>query len=280
MVTRLALVQVFQVRILAGQLRVIEARNNPTKPVSAVILAAGRGTRMKGELPKVVYQVAGRPMIRWVVDAARRAGARPIVLVVGHGAEQVRAIFASDSGDIAWATQDKQLGTGHAAACARQALKGFTGDILVLAGDGPLIRASTIARLLAHHRRNRAAATLASATIADPTGYGRIVRDPQGRFQSIVEHASASEAQRRIREVYPSYACFDGAILFPALERLVPDAASGEYRITDLFAMFLAEGRRVEVFDGLPPEEVLSINTPAQLEEVSAILSSRPEEAA
>jgi bifunctional UDP-N-acetylglucosamine pyrophosphorylase/glucosamine-1-phosphate N-acetyltransferase len=259
---------------------VIEARQNTSRSFAAVILAAGRGTRMKGDLPKVAHEVAGRPMIRWVVDACRRAGARPIVLVVGHGADLVRSIFANDGGDLAWATQEKQLGTGHAAACAREALRGFGGDVVVLAGDGPLIRASTIARLLAHHRRHRAAATLATSTIEDPTGYGRIVRDAQGRFQAIVEHASATEAQRAIREVYPSYACFDAAALFPALAKLSADAASGEYRITDAFTAFLREGRRVEVFDGLPPEEVLSINTPAQLEEVSTILSARPEEAA
>jgi bifunctional N-acetylglucosamine-1-phosphate-uridyltransferase/glucosamine-1-phosphate-acetyltransferase GlmU-like protein len=232
---------------------------------------------MPGQRPKVVYEVNGEPMVRWVVRAVRESGARPIVLVVGYGAEQVRAVFDGDDADLVYAVQDRQLGTGHATLAAAGALRGFAGEVIALAGDGPLIRGATIRSLLQRHRGAGAAATLAAAVVDDPAGYGRIVRDSQGHFRAIVEDRNATDAQRAIREIYPSYAVFDAGLLFEALRRLAPDEASGEYRITDVPAMLLAEGHRVELLDGFPPEEVLSINTPAQLREVDRILSSRVE---
>jgi bifunctional UDP-N-acetylglucosamine pyrophosphorylase/glucosamine-1-phosphate N-acetyltransferase len=252
------------------------ANNESQRPLAAVILAAGKGTRMPGTQAKVVYEVGGRPMIRWVVEAVRAAGARPIVLVVGHGADAVQAVFAGED-DIVYAVQTEQLGTGHATACAGGALAGFTGDVLVLAGDGPLIRAATIDALVRRHRQTGAAATLATATVADPSGYGRIVRDEAGQFQAIVEHASADDAQRSIREIYPSYACFDARLLFALVGQLSPDEASGEYRITDIPQLLKARGHVVELVDGFPPEDVLSINTAEQLRQVDSILSSRME---
>jgi UDP-N-acetylglucosamine diphosphorylase/glucosamine-1-phosphate N-acetyltransferase len=239
-----------------------------------VILAAGKGTRMNSDLPKVVHEVAGRPMVRWVVDAVRTAGARRIVLVVGHGADTVRACFAGDD-DIEYVIQEEQLGTGHATRMAEPPLEGFEGDVLVLAGDGPLIRPETISIMLERHRAARAAATLATAIIDDPTGYGRVVRDADDRFVSIVEHRNATDEQRAIREIYPSYACFDADLLFGTLRRLLPDAVSGEYYVTEVPAMLRAAGHDVEVVDAVPPEDVLSINTVEQLREVEAILFAR-----
>jgi bifunctional UDP-N-acetylglucosamine pyrophosphorylase/glucosamine-1-phosphate N-acetyltransferase len=252
------------------------ATRDDRRPLAAVILAAGKGTRMPGDEPKVTFAVGGRPMICWVVDAVRDAGARPIVLVIGYGADAVRAVFAGDD-DVVFAVQAEQLGTAHATGCAAPVLAGFTGDVLVLAGDGPLIRPGTIRTLVERHRESGAAATLATAAVDDPTGYGRIVRDASGKFRAIVEHASATEDERRIREIYPSYACFDAALLFSLLDRLDPDEASGEYRITDLPQLLLERGHAVELVDGLPPEDVLSINTIQQLQQVDAILSSRME---
>lgn len=250
-----------------------------TRPLAAVILAAGKGTRMNGDLPKVACEVAGHPMIRWVVEAVRNVGARPIVLVVGYGAQRVRDVFHGDDGDLVYVMQEKQLGTGHATACAGQAMDGFDGDVLVLAGDGPLIRTETIRTLVARHRERGAAVTLATATVQDPTGYGRIVRDAGGRFEAIIEHASATEAQLSIREIYPSYACYDASLLFATLPKLASDEPSGEYRITDVPALLGADGHRVELVGDFPPQDVLSINTPEQLEQVGMILSRRAQDA-
>lgn len=246
--------------------------------LAAVILAAGKGTRMRSDLPKVLHPVAGRPMVAWVVDACRAAGASRLVLVVGHGADAVREVFAGCD-DVEFVLQAEQRGTGHATRCAAPPLEGFVGDVLVLAGDGPLIRAATIDAMRDRHRETGAAATLATSVVEDPTGYGRVVRDAEGRFVAIVEQRNADAAQRAIREIYPSYAIFDASALFDALAALAPDAVSGEYYVTDVPAMLRKAGRRVEIVDAVPPEDVLSINTPEQLAEVDAILTARMEAA-
>ncbi len=253
-------------------------RDASSRSVAAVILAAGKGTRMGSDLPKVVHAVAGEPMVRWVVKAVREAGASPIVLVVGHGAEHVREIFRDDA-DIIFVLQEQQLGTGHAVDQARAAIAGrpdlATLDLFVLAGDGPLIRTKTLLTLLEAHRRSNAAATLATSIIPDATGYGRIVRDTGRGFQEIVEHKDASEAQRAIREVNPSYYCFRAASLFETLGRLDNNNANGEYYITDVFGLLRGAGERVEVIEAVPAEDVLSINDPRQLADVDAILRRR-----
>lgn len=232
---------------------------------------------MNSDLPKVAHEVAGSPIVRWVVEACRESGADPIVLVVGHAAEIVRQIFAGDHDDIVFVMQHEQRGTGHAVMCTTEALSAFDGDVLVLAGDGPLIRAETIRQMREHHTATGAAATLATSVIDDPTGYGRIVRDADGRFRAIVEHRDATPEQLKIREVYPSYACFDAGTLFASLEKLQPNAKSGELYVTDVPAILLTAGERVELLPAVPPEDVLSINTPEQLAEVDSILTSRLE---
>jgi bifunctional UDP-N-acetylglucosamine pyrophosphorylase/glucosamine-1-phosphate N-acetyltransferase len=246
-----------------------------TRPLAAIVLAAGKGNRMNSDLPKVAHRVADEPMVHWVVRACREAGANPIVLVIGHGADEVREIFAGDDSDIAYANQDEQLGTGHATMCAKSALANFDGDVLVLAGDGPLIRAQTIRLMHRRHVETSAAATIATSVIPDATGYGRIVRDAHGAFVAIVEHRNCTDAQLGVREIYPSYACFDAKLLFEMLGHLKPNESVGEYYLTDVFSMLKDRGYRVEVIDAVPPEDVLSINTPQQLAEVDAILRLR-----
>lgn len=245
---------------------------------SAIILAAGLGKRMNSDLPKVLHEVGGRPMVCAVVDACREAGCGRIVLVVGHKQELVRAVFAGQR-DVEFAVQDRQLGTGHATRCAESlfaAEKREPGHaVFVLAGDGPLIRAHTLAAMLDRHRATGALCTLASSVIDDPTGYGRIVRDGAGRFVGIVEHRDCTPAQLAVREVYPSYAVFDARTLFDELATLRPNERAGEYFITDVPASLLAKGRRVEVIAAVPPEDVLSINTPEQLAEVDRIYRAR-----
>ena len=245
------------------------------RPLAAVILAAGKGVRMNSDLPKVVHEVAGRPIVWWVVKAAREAGANPIVLVIGHGVEHVRAIFEGDDADIRYVLQDRQLGTGHATLCAQEALGDFKGDVLVLAGDGPLIRPRTIATMHQAQRAAGASATLATSVIEDPIGYGRVIRGADGRFQEIVEHKNATAEQLAVHEIYPSYACFDVDRLFAMLRELQPNELTGEYYLTDIPAMLRNAGEVVELVEAVPPEDVLSINTLQQLAEVDAILTAR-----
>lgn len=237
---------------------------------------------MKSDLPKVVHEVAGAPMIRWVVHAARQAGCSPLVLVVGHGEELVRAALrggGSRDEDLRYVRQEEQLGTGHAVQCAAPALENFQGEILVLAGDGPLIRPASLRSLIDHHRQTGAEATLATAVLDDPAGYGRILRDEAGGFLGIVEDKHATDRQREIREINPSVYCFAADALFRTLPRLERRPGSGEYYLTDAPGLLVEEGRRVEAVNTLSAEEAVSVNTPGQLAEADRILRNHPEHA-
>ncbi len=230
---------------------------------------------MGSDLPKVVLEVAGKPIIWWVVQAVRELGAELIILVIGHGGGKVREVFAGDDHDIKYVLQEEQKGTGHATNCARELLKDFIGDVFVLGGDGPLIRSFILQQMLEQQRSAQAAATLATASIADPTGYGRIIRNHEGRFEAIIEHSNTTPDQQLINEIYPSYACCDSQLLFEMLNKLQPNETSGEFYVTDVPTMLRAEGKIVELVQGVPEEDVLSINTPQQLAEVESILNSR-----
>ncbi|HVZ94518.1 MAG TPA: NTP transferase domain-containing protein [Phycisphaerales bacterium] len=251
------------------------------RSLSAIILAAGKGTRMNSDLPKVAHRAAGLSMVEWVADACAAVGCSRIVIVVGHRQEVVRDLFANRSGpgNIEFAIQDEQHGTGHAVMCAESlfaAEKSAPGhDVFVLAGDGPLIRPATLKQLLERHRATNSAATLATSVITDPTGYGRIFRDAAGRFSAIVEHKNASPEQLKINEINPSYYCFDVRELFESLKRVGRNPVSNEYYITDVPELLLKAGKRVEVIPAVPPEDVLSINTLEELAKVDAIFRSR-----
>jgi bifunctional N-acetylglucosamine-1-phosphate-uridyltransferase/glucosamine-1-phosphate-acetyltransferase GlmU-like protein len=196
-------------------------------------------------------------------------------VVVGYKQELVREALAGEAG-VEFVVQEEQLGTGHAVMMAEPAFRAEPGrDVFVLCGDGPLIRVATLDQMLGRHRVQGAAATLATSTIEDPTGYGRIVRDAGGRFAGIVEQKNATPEQLAIREVNPSYYCFGAGELFESLKRVGRNELTGEYYITDVPALLLEAGRRVEVIDAVPPEDVLSINTPEQLAEVDRIFRSR-----
>ncbi len=241
--------------------------------IAAVILAAGKGTRLKSDVPKVLHEVCGRPMLAYVLDACRAAGVRPAIVVVGHGKDQVIAAFADDR-DITWVEQNPQRGTGHAVMVCREHLPRYD-HLLVLCGDGPLIREETIRTLLERHVGGGFAATLATAVLSDPTGYGRIWRDGAGRLRGIVEHADATPQQREIREVNPSYYCFRTADLLPLLDRLQPNNAKHEYYITDAVAMLIAAGRPVEAVTSVRPEDVFSINSRQELALVNRVMRDR-----
>lgn len=232
---------------------------------------------MGSDLPKVVHRVGDRPMVSIVAGACHAVGCSPIVVVVGHGREHVERALIDAPGDVRYALQAEQLGTGHAVLCASSSVADvdLDTDVFVLCGDGPLIRESTLCSLLETHRGMGAAATLATAVVDDPTGYGRIVRDGGGRFSRIVEQKNASPEELSIREINPSYYCFKLGPLMDALRHVERNPKTGEYYLTDVPALLLAGGARVEVVEAVPAQDVLSINTPEQLAEVDRIYRQR-----
>jgi bifunctional UDP-N-acetylglucosamine pyrophosphorylase/glucosamine-1-phosphate N-acetyltransferase len=240
----------------------------------AIILAAGHGKRMKSERAKVLHEVCGRPMIRYVVDAARGAGARTIVVVVGYGSEQVRACLEKDP-DVLFATQERQLGTGDAVRVCRRVLEGYRGPALVLVGDEPLIRPEPLADLLALQQSDGAACLLGTAVLPDPTGFGRILRDSAGRFLRIVEERDCNPEEKAIREVNPSCYVFDLPGLWDALDRLDTQNVQGEYYLTDAPALLHTLGRKVVALNALEPDDILGVNTRQHLAQAHAIMQSR-----
>lgn len=246
--------------------------------LAAVILAAGKSTRMRSDLPKVLHAVCGRPMLAYVIDACREAGVDECIVVVGHRKEAVLAAFAGEP-RLRWVDQPEQKGTGHALMCARDAV-GRHANVLVVCGDGPLIRGSTLRSIVSRHLETGAAATLATAQLADPAGYGRILRDPDGRFRAIVEHNDCTAEQLAIREVNPSYYAFRTAELLGALDELRPDNAKQEYYLTDALSVLVRRGRRVEAFPAVPADEVRSINARHELALINQTLQQRIQSAA
>jgi len=238
-------------------------------PLHVVILAAGEGKRMKSTTAKVLQKIAGKPMLGHVIDTARQLGAAGIHVVYGHGGEQVRAAFA-DQTDLHWTEQEQRLGTGHA---VQQAMPSVPVDarVLVLYGDVPLITAETLQRMLAAPGR----IAVLVADLQDPTGYGRIVRDPQGRVGRIVEHKDADDEQREIRTVNTGILVADGEALRRWLQRLGNDNAQGEYYLTDVFAFAAEEFNAAEMVHVHDPIEVEGANDPWQLAQLERAFQRR-----
>lgn len=247
--------------------------------VSAIILAAGQGTRMKSDAPKVLHTVCGRPMLAYVLEACAAAGCKEQIVVIGHQAERVRQAFATPPAGVrlTWVEQTPQLGTGHAVMVCRRELERLTGPVLVVAGDGPLVRSQTLKQMLEEHVRSGAACTLATSILDDPGRYGRVVRDERGELVGIVEYLDADQSRRQIKEVNVSLYCFDAAALVSVLDRLTNDNAKGEYYLTDALGLLAADGKKLSAVAAVPSEDVLSINTVDQLRQVEAILARRLE---
>ncbi|MEZ5316649.1 MAG: bifunctional UDP-N-acetylglucosamine diphosphorylase/glucosamine-1-phosphate N-acetyltransferase GlmU [Vicinamibacterales bacterium] len=239
-----------------------------------VILAAGKGTRMKSAQPKVVHALAGRPIIEHVLRTVDALRAAQTVLVVGHGADQVKAALAGRQG-LQFVMQAPQLGTGHAVQQTESVLGDRAGTLLLLYGDVPLLSSGTLQRLLESHRNSRAAATVLTAEIADPYGYGRIVRDADGAIARIAEERDASGAERAIREINSGIYAFDLAPLFPALHELESDNAQGERYLTDLVALYRRKGLRVGTLCLESAEELRGVNSRADLADLTAVVRAR-----
>ena len=248
--------------------------------VTAVILAAGEGKRMRSDLAKVLHPIAGQPLLEHVLEACERAGVRRAVVVVGARREQVMAFLdARPSGAMAvrTAVQAEQRGTGHALGCAWPAIDalGATRELVVLCGDAPLIRARTIADLVGLHRARAAGATILTADLDDPTGYGRIVRAPGGDVEGIVEDRDASPAERALTEINSADYVFDRRAVQDALARVTADNRQGELYLTDTIALLKAEGRPILALRADDAREVLGVNTPEQLAEAERAFLAR-----
>ncbi len=229
---------------------------------------------MNSERAKVLHEICGRPMLSYVVNACRLAGVNKIVVVVGYGKDDVVRSLGDDPG-VEWVEQAEQKGTGHAVQCCAEALKGFSGSVLVIAGDMPLVRRVTLAGLIQSREKSGDSVTLATTHLDDPTGYGRIVRDGQGRLEAIVEHRDCTELQQQIREVNPSYYCFDSARLFEALNEVQVSPDTGEYYVTDVVQVLRKAGHGVSATITVPAEDARGINSRLDLAMVGRVMEDR-----
>jgi bifunctional UDP-N-acetylglucosamine pyrophosphorylase/glucosamine-1-phosphate N-acetyltransferase len=253
-----------------------------TRPLSAIVLAAGGGTRMRSPLPKPLHRLCGRPMLLHVLDALAELPIERVVVVVGYRSSEVTKVLESEAPPelrLEFVEQSDPLGTGDAAAVG---LTGFPagadledGDLVVLPGDTPLLRPATLAALVRAHRLQDAAATLLTARLEDPSGYGRVVRAKDGGVSRIVEHLDATAEELEIDEVATSIYCFRHSVLAPTLRRLAPSNVKGEVYLTDSVAVLDDAGYRVVTMLASDPVEAAGVNDRAQLAAAEAVLRER-----
>lgn len=233
----------------------------------AVVLAAGKSTRMKSETPKVLHPVCGRMLIDYVLDAARAAGVEKIVVIVGHKADMVQNALQHHP-DVVFAEQKEQNGTGHAVMMAEPHLKDHTGSVLILAGDTPLLQGSSLKALLDDQASEGAACVIGTADTASNQGLGRVVRDSKGRFECIVEEKDATEQQKQITEINTGCYAFETQLLLQSLSQLKPNNAQAEYYLTDCPRILMDSGHSVAASCSLTIEEAIGVNNRLQLAEV------------
>ena len=239
----------------------------------SVILAAGKGTRMKSELVKVLHPVAGRPMLAYPVAAAKAVGSSRIIVVAGHQKDKVEAALQGRQVDIA--LQSEQLGSGHAVLMAAPHLKDFEGDVLILCGDVPLITTATLEAFLAAHRNNKACVSVLTVELDNPAGYGRILRTAGGDLCGIIEHRDATDAQRAVREINTGIYCCRAPFLFEALGKVKTNNDQGEYYLPDIVSIAAAAGMPVQAVKTFDFEEVAGINDRAGLAKAEAAMQAR-----
>jgi bifunctional UDP-N-acetylglucosamine pyrophosphorylase/glucosamine-1-phosphate N-acetyltransferase/UDP-N-acetylglucosamine pyrophosphorylase len=240
---------------------------------TAIVMAAGKGTRMKSDLPKVLIEVRARPMIDYVIDVLEGSEIDRTVVVVGYRSDLVRQALAGRKG-LSFVEQTEQRGTGHAVMVCREELAGYDGPVLIVAGDSPMLRSGSVRALFREFERLKPACLLGTTHKPDPSGLGRIVRDGEGTFLGIVEHKDATPQQLRITEVNLSTYVFNARDLWLALDQIRNDNAQGEFYLTDCPGVLKAAGKDVRALPVLQPSEALSINTREELAQVEAALEA------
>jgi bifunctional UDP-N-acetylglucosamine pyrophosphorylase/glucosamine-1-phosphate N-acetyltransferase len=246
-----------------------------SRPAAVIILAAGEGTRMKSKTPKVLHSLCGRSMLGHALAAARELGPDRLVVVVGHGREQVSAHVAAEAPQAQVVVQERQGGTGHAVRTVIEAVGSINGQVIVTYADMPLLRAATLAELAREGETSRNAVTVLTARAADPAGYGRIVRDASGAMVEIVEEADATAGQRRIDEINSGCYAFDGALLADAIKRLPTGNAQGQEYLTDVVAILRGDGHRVGTVVAADPAEIQGVNDRVQLASARRVVNYR-----
>ncbi|MEJ2634955.1 MAG: NTP transferase domain-containing protein [Calditrichia bacterium] len=241
--------------------------------LATIILAAGKGKRMKSDLPKVLHPLNDRPMIQYVIEVAEEIGSQKIVLIVGHKKELV--MEAVKDRNVEFVVQEQQLGTGHAVRQTENLFRNFEGDVLVLSGDVPLLTAETIRHLIEIHKQEKPLATLLTAEMDDPTGYGRIVRDENGFVQKIVEHKDADSDILKIKEINVGIYLFNGPKLFETLPLIRNDNSQGEYYLPDVVKIYVDRGEKVAAVLTSDVEETHGINDVEQLTRAEKLLLER-----
>ncbi|HSE33010.1 MAG TPA: bifunctional UDP-N-acetylglucosamine diphosphorylase/glucosamine-1-phosphate N-acetyltransferase GlmU [Pyrinomonadaceae bacterium] len=248
-------------------------RESSSEIVNVLVMAAGLGTRMKSKRAKVLHELGGLPLIARVLRAAKPLNPKSIIVVIGHSAEEVRKASVAEVGELAqFSLQKEQRGTGDAVAAARELLATSDSLVLVLSGDVPMIRTSTLEALIEHHRNSEADCTILSVRLENPTGYGRVVRDGEGSFRKIVEQKDATAEERQVKEINSGIYVFDSRKLYDALISVHPVNNQGEYYLTDVAEILLRDGAKVSVYVHSDPREVFGINSRADLAEFENLL--------
>ncbi|HEY6193106.1 MAG TPA: sugar phosphate nucleotidyltransferase [Bacteroidota bacterium] len=244
--------------------------------LAVVILAAGKGTRMNNpDLAKVMYQMHGKPMVEYVVELATKLQADRTLIVVGWQKDSIIGHLSGVNPRVEFVEQREQLGTGHAVLQTESALEKLEGDLLVLSGDVPLLTEKTARALIGYHRTTEAVATILTAELDNPAGYGRIVRNEDGSVKRIVEDKDASKKELAVKEINSGIYVFEREKLFECLRLVKPNNAQGEYYLTDVFEIFWKNQYRVSAVKAIDSIEVIGINDPAQLDAARALMASR-----
>ena len=242
------------------------------RPLAVLIMAAGKGTRMNSDLPKVLHPVGGLPMITRVIRLSRTLHADPIVAIIGHKFELVEAALKDEK--VKFAYQLEQKGTGHAVEQCREIMSGFDGDVLVLSGDVPLLTAETLYSLLEVHKTKKAVCTVLTADFEDPTGYGRVIRKADNTLNNIVEHKDASAEELAVPEINTGIYVFDSKTLFDKLPLIGNNNSQGEYYLPDVLPLILANNQRIAVEKTKNITEIQGVNTVQQLELINEVFQN------